>query len=824
MSLDELMFSADELRVDEGLGYPKAYAKICRDRGFGPYGHGPPFTYTPYVLQSTQASPAKELDELFPIIDPKARPTAKPKMFVSLLWKQLNHLGNAGFDPEVFRVDPYGNVLYFHADSASPLYWDIDHWFPCSRGGLTVSSNLRLLQWQVCKKKYNKLEFLVPWWDLQVGISVNQFLSIFASSNSDFRHRGFYMLFSNGESEELNGSQTVDSHCFPQPFNESKKKSGLAPAAIVVSRKESNDSLLALQSVDINRRHTINSPIAANKLRPSMLLDKENPDMAMNPYQAIVIARDSLRHREETAKKQAEIQKLDEEVTELKQKNEEERTSIQDLEMVLIKKRRRAEKCRRLAEAQSSYKGMLEKMIRDAMHQSVIYKEQARLNQAASNSLMARLEAQKAMCDSSERELHKKFQHRDELEKQTRPEWEQQVRKRSRMDGVLCNENDDKIVLYQPPETKANNEVKEPTFEQEKDENTILYLPGVNSEHKLLRVFLEEEHKASEAEIEEEDETANAVETGNKLQNMKIEENGVTYDIRFPVDDLVEEEEDEESRQQRGKGNIEKWLQMLTCEEEGMDQSTQLYDAIGNGNKTDEIIRKMNLKYPQKEVLNNEEPEIVEMKSPGETVVKNPPYKITARRSSVGEAECDKSVKGRRMSLNYPQKGILKNKEPEMVEIKSPKESNLKNPPYKITTSRSSVSEAACDKSVKSGSNTSSRRMSFDVKEKSEKIGKFKEIARSESARVLRRIPSSPSIILGMKKGVDCIRRKPKVVSDEDDENTAPSSPSIILGMKKGVDCIRRKPKVVSDEDENTAPNNSFIKSSYKVIKSSLKI
>ena len=39
---------------------------------------------------------------------------------------------NAGFDPEEIRVDPYGNVLYYHADSASPLAWDIDHWFPCS--------------------------------------------------------------------------------------------------------------------------------------------------------------------------------------------------------------------------------------------------------------------------------------------------------------------------------------------------------------------------------------------------------------------------------------------------------------------------------------------------------------------------------------------------------------------------------------------------------------------------------------------------------------------------------------------------------------------
>lgn len=39
---------------------------------------------------------------------------------------------NAGFDPTVIRVDPYGNVLYYHADLASPLAWDIDHWFPCS--------------------------------------------------------------------------------------------------------------------------------------------------------------------------------------------------------------------------------------------------------------------------------------------------------------------------------------------------------------------------------------------------------------------------------------------------------------------------------------------------------------------------------------------------------------------------------------------------------------------------------------------------------------------------------------------------------------------
>jgi hypothetical protein len=57
----------------------------------------------------------------------------------------------------------------------------------CAGGGKTVPSNLQIVQWQVCRKKQNKPEFLVPWWDLQLGVSVNQFLSIVASKNADFR-------------------------------------------------------------------------------------------------------------------------------------------------------------------------------------------------------------------------------------------------------------------------------------------------------------------------------------------------------------------------------------------------------------------------------------------------------------------------------------------------------------------------------------------------------------------------------------------------------------------------------------------------------------
>ncbi|KAJ1392156.1 hypothetical protein SESBI_36032 [Sesbania bispinosa] len=402
-------FTPEEMAINDNLGYPKAYEKLCRDRGFGPYSHAPPFSFMPYALQEDEAERTRNLDQMFPIIDPKAKPTTKPKIFVNVLWKQLSHLGNAGFDPAVIRVDACGNVLYYHADSASPLNWGIDHWFPCSRGGLTVLSNLRILQRQACKRKKNKLEFLIPWWDFQLGISVNQFLSIFASSNSDFRHRAFSFLFSEGENHELNASQIVDSHSFPQHFFELKEEVGLAPAAIIESQRESYDTF-ALRQLDYNRKPSPMSPVivASRKSNGNILKENEDPEFDTNPYQAIVMARDSLKQREENTRVQAEIQKLDNEMNEMRHTNDKEKFIIQDLELTLIGSRRKAEKYRRLAEAQCSYRTMIEKMIRDTMHQSVIYKEQVRLNQAAITALMARHEAQKEICDAAEKELHKK--------------------------------------------------------------------------------------------------------------------------------------------------------------------------------------------------------------------------------------------------------------------------------------------------------------------------------------------------------------------------------------------------------------------------------
>ncbi|KAL1292816.1 hypothetical protein HN51_053375 [Arachis hypogaea] len=657
MAEEDYGFTKEEMVVSENLGYPKSYAKLCRNKDLSPFSHGPPFTFLPYALKEHEVERARDLDKMFAVIDPKAKPTTKPKIFASLLWKQLSHLGNAGFDPAVIRVDAYGNVVYYHADSTSPLAWDIDHWFPCSRGGLTVVSNLRIMQKQACKKKKNKLEFLIPWWEFQLGVSVNQFLSIFTSSNSDFRHRGFSFLFCEGEDHELNGSQIVDSHSFPQHFFALKEEIGLAPAAIVESRRESRrESYNALSSslVDYNRNPKPMSAaiVASRKSKGNILKENEDPQLGENPYHAIVMARDSLKQREESAGSQAEIQKLDNEVKEMKLMNEEEKLIVQDLEIELIKCRRKAEKCRRLAEAQCSYRTMLEKMIRDTMHQTVMYKEQIRLNQAASTALMARLEAQKEICDAAEKELHKKFKQRDELDNEIRHEWEQ-GRKRTRIDASAFEDKED-------------------------DGKPVLYLHGSkprNHLHKELRILLDEEQRGCEdgllakEEHEKEQKTSAENMTEEKLEEQERslvaleEDNSIERKL-----ERLEISESEENRKRRGKGNVEKWLEMLL---EGMD--------------------------PQ-ETNENEH--------------------MTLKVS-------DNDAKEKQMQLA----------EEDRIENEASKE--------KI--------------------NGSTRFKGVEKKEKQATL------VRSESARILRRTPSSPSLFLGMRKGLESFRKKPATGNDIED-------------------------------------------------------
>lgn len=323
-----------------------------------------------------------------------------------------------------------------------------------------------------------------------------------------------------------------------------------------------------------------------------------------------------------------------------------------------------------------------------------MYKEQVRLNQAASSALMARLEAQKAICDGSEKELHKRFKEREELENQVRPEMDK-ARKRSRL--LLDDDEEDDLLL------------------DDRDRKLSLYLPGTSEDmslHKELRVYFEEEHKAAAAseaetqkhgEIEEEEEEQKNPEVPEKSlvalednEKPDVEEGkrGSSRSFRaFPVFKERESEEDEESRRERGKGNVEKWLHIL-LEKNTKNDSQDLQNE--RSKNIDEMIEKLDHKFPLLEKVNEEDAE---------------------------------------------------------TQLQEAKEAN--NNTSKVETRTESSRRS---------------RMSFDLKNTPEKSGREKVVKRSESARAFRRIPSSPSLLLGMKKGIDCIRKKP-VVPGHDDEN-----------------------------------------------------
>ncbi|OEL15104.1 hypothetical protein BAE44_0023879 [Dichanthelium oligosanthes] len=814
-------FTEEEKAVDDAMGYPKAYARLCRGGGGGaavglPYGHGPPHAFLPYVLQPHEALRVKDLNEMFPVTDAEAPPTANPRGFANLLWKQLDHLGNAGFDPALFRVDAYGNVLYLHADSASPLAWDIDHWFPCARGGKTVPSNLRIVQWQVCRKKHNKLEFLMPWWDLQLGVSVNQFLSIFASKNSDFRNRAFAFLFADGSSEELSSLQVVEAHVFPQHFSEMTRKVGLAPAAIVSTRASDNS---VLKSLDANRPLRPNYPLIASKKfmgekdenvnlaisghGPNSTKENNNPDAdgyISNPHFSIAMARDSLRQREEAKKKQAELTELENEANELKQKNEEERVAIQGLEALLIKRKRRVEKCRRLAEAQSNYKAVLEKMIRDAMHQSVVYKEQLRLNQAATSTLMARLEAQRAMCDSSETELRKKYQQRDDLERQVKPE-----RKRYRVDDGLLEERRSESVKYLSARRLRSSPLKQE-----------------------LRVFLEEDQRNSEAyisigeeEIGEGTSTRTSAFGNTRNESLKvinfprrshsIEQNTVDSErgrtlVREKLEELAikgrhrsRRRERKETMASRGTGTP-----MRSRDDKGKATMRQCYESETekyHASETFSVPRTSSLppsppyravgiygtpRYPTDQSMLMQKNEVLHHQ-------RVPRSEDDENMNHIGKGNVDKWL---HMLMDNQQEGpgvYHSSDEHGNDEENASDEQKMQNR-IDEESCRNEITECSdeiveLEDDIASDQGTARCRNTFGIKEREEKKIWF---PRSDSSRGFRSLPSSPSKILGMRRGVECIGRKPKVAGDDDcrygyDDSVSTSSSKFLSRCKQAI-------------------------------------
>lgn len=431
-----------------------------------------------------------------------------------------------------------------------------------------------------------------------------------------------------------------------------------------------------------------------------------------------------------------------------------------------------------------------------SLGRSVVYKEQVRLNQAAATALMARLEAQKAICDSSERELHKKFKQRDELEKQIRPEWEQ-ARKRSRMDDSITEENINGSNILCLPGTEPDNgmqiTVSTASILEEDQMNTYLERLKSKIPHKELRKYLEEEQRASEEEgytfrqqdLEEGSKQAilrsiKGLKDCNNVKAAKEDENLVEQNLPkldFPSLDEPEIKEDEESRKQRGKGNVEKWLQMLLDDTQGDANLNHQNDDENEPDRTSEIIRKLDLVYPQKE-LNISKAQESKDKKDLDQVNNQPPISAKAggKREEYFETEVRESTHS-----NNEEEG---KKRRESVPMKF-RDTPTKNPPYRLKSNKSR--EEVVRASVMEN------RKSYGGNERKEKVGKEKELHRSESARTFRRIPSSPSLIFS--------------------------------GMKKRVDCIGKQPLVSGDDDgyENTTGENNLIKSTIKTIKRAVK-
>ncbi|CAI9786020.1 unnamed protein product [Fraxinus pennsylvanica] len=154
----------------------------------------------------------------------------------------------------------------------------------------------------------------------------------------------------------------------------------------------------------------------------------------------------------------------------------------------------------------------------------------------------------------------------------------------------------------------------------------------------------------------------------------------------------------------------------------------------------------------------------------------------------------EKNNKNTKMILEMEVKKSLSNNEIENGKTNSianvtNKTTHLKNHPYRLEPQRRSYTNESGSTGTGVGQPDS-----FEENVRMGKSQKGRELLMSESARAFRRIPSSPSLILGnMKKKVDWIRKKPLVRDDNDIDDVHVSRNSFI---KSSIQTIKRAVKI----------------------------
>lgn len=357
---------------------------------------------------------------------------------------------------------------------------------------------------------------------------------------------------------------------------------------------------------------------------------------------------------------------------------------------------------------------------------------------------MARLEAQRAICDSSEKELRRRFKQRDETEKQIRPSWE--LRKRSRIDDAL--------------------------FEEGRDGTRW------SATHKELRIFLEEEQKASEVGQflrEGEEETEESTATGSSQDDGLCRADSVESPQIKHLKNSARRRKTMSSRnneqEQDPPPQVNDKLKQLAISDQFFSSCESKKERAHHSNQ------EANAGYTTSHTLNDR---VLRNSKQRETGIQELKQKTQCKEEDeefycqIGQGNVDKWLQilldG---SEGSPQK---KPENPDNIAEDSMH-------PRKIKLLRPKPLEVKAE-SVKTPTMdfTGVSRKSFGVKD-----------PRSESSRGFRSLPSSPSMILGMTRGVDCVRRKPKVLDDDDDDH----------GNKNIV----------------STSNNNFIKSCAKAIK-----